>query len=85
MFITASDFWLTTLLKLNSKMDVFLPSFTSLAKAVIFHNTLEQLLLCYGLFQPHVRTQLEKRHLKDVLKMSYKSTQDISVRCLLDA
>ena len=29
--------------------------------------------------------QSAKRHLKDVLKMSYEDTQDISARCLLDA
>ena len=29
-------------------------------------------------------TQSEKRHLKDVLKMPYEETQDISARCLLD-
>ena len=31
------------------------------------------------------KTQPAKRHLKDVLKMSYEDTQDISARCLLDA
>ena len=50
MFVTASDFWLTTLLKLNSTIDVFPPSFTNLARAVISHNTLERLLLCYEFF-----------------------------------
>ena len=47
MFVTASDFCLATLLKLNSTIDVFPPSFTNLARAVISHNTLERLLLCY--------------------------------------
>ena len=47
MFVTASGFWFTTLLKLNSTIDVFPPSFTNLARVVISHNTLERLLLCY--------------------------------------
>ena len=47
MFVTASDFWFTTLLKMNSTIDVFPPIFTNLARAVISHNTLERLLLCY--------------------------------------
>ena len=47
MFVTASDFWFTTLLKMNSTIDVFPLSFTNLARAVISHNTLERLLLCY--------------------------------------
>ena len=47
MFVKASDFWFTTLLKMNSAIDVFPPSFTNLARAVISHNTLERLLLCY--------------------------------------
>ena len=29
--------------------------------------------------------QLAKRHIKDILKMSYEDTQDILARCLLDA
>ena len=37
------DFWPTTLLKLNSKMNVFPWSFTNLARSVICHNTLERL------------------------------------------
>ena len=47
MFVTASDFWCTALLKMNSGIDVFPPSFTNLARAVISHNNLEWLLLCY--------------------------------------
>ena len=47
MFVTASDFWFTTLLKMNSTIYVFPLSFTNLARAVISHNTLERLLLCY--------------------------------------
>ena len=47
MFITASDFRLITLLKLNSTIDVFPPSFTNLAGVFISHDTLELLLLCY--------------------------------------
>ena len=47
MFVTASDFWLTTLLKLNSTIDVFPPNCTNLARAVISHNTLGRLLRCY--------------------------------------
>ena len=43
MFVTASDFWFPTLLKINSTIDVFPPSFTNLARAVIFRNTLEPL------------------------------------------
>ena len=39
MFITASDFWPTTLLKSNSTTDVFLQSFINLARTVISHNT----------------------------------------------
>ena len=50
MFVKASDFWFTTLLKMNSAIDVFPPSFTNLARAVISHNTLERLLLCYEIF-----------------------------------
>ena len=48
MFVTASDFWFTTLLKMNSTIYVFPLSFTNLARAVISHNTLERLLLCYA-------------------------------------
>ena len=47
MFVTASDFWFTTLLKMNSTIDVYVLCFTNLARAVISHNTLELLLLCY--------------------------------------
>ena len=47
MFVTASDVWLTTLLKMNSAIDVFPPIFKNLARAVISHNTLELLLLCF--------------------------------------
>ena len=39
MFIIASTFWPTTLLKLNPTMDVFAQSFTNLARTVISHNT----------------------------------------------
>ena len=44
MFVTASDFWFTTLLKTNSTIDVFPPSLINLARAVIYHNTLRLLL-----------------------------------------
>ena len=47
MFVTASYFCFKTLLKMNSTIDVFTPIFTNLTRAVIFHNTLERLLLCY--------------------------------------
>ena len=43
MFITASDFWPKTLVKLNSTMDVFCQSFKNLTRAVPCHNTLERL------------------------------------------
>ena len=49
MCITASTLlktlYFTTLLKLNSTMDVFSPSYTNLARAFISHHTLEHLLL----------------------------------------
>ena len=47
MFVTASYFCFKTLLKMNSTIDAFTPIFTNLARAVISHNTLERLLLCY--------------------------------------
>ena len=47
MFVTASDFWFTTLLKMNSTIDVFPSSFTNLARAVVSQNILERLLLCF--------------------------------------
>ena len=50
MFVTASGFWFTTLLKMNSTIDLFPLSFTNLASAVISHNTLELLLLCYEFY-----------------------------------
>ena len=46
MFITASVFRSTTLLKLSSTMDVFSRRFINLARAVACCNTLERLLLC---------------------------------------
>ena len=47
MFVTASDFWFATLLKMNSTVDVFPPSFTNLARAVVSQNILERLILCF--------------------------------------
>ena len=47
MFVTVSDFRFTTILKMNSTLDAFPPSFINLTRAVISHNTLEQGLLCY--------------------------------------
>ena len=47
LFVTASYFWFTTLLKMNTTIDIFPPSFTNVARAVISHNTLERMLLCY--------------------------------------
>ena len=47
MFVTASDFWFTNLLKMNSAIDVFPLSFTKLGRAVLSYYTFEQLLLCY--------------------------------------
>ena len=47
MFVTASDFWFKTLLKMNSTIDVFIPIFTNLAREVVSHTTLERVLLCY--------------------------------------
>ena len=47
MFVTASNFWFTSLMKMNSTIDIFPPSFTNIARAAISHNTLEPLVLCY--------------------------------------
>ena len=49
MFVTALDFWFTTFLKMNPRIDVFPQSCTNLDTTVITHNTLEPLLLCYEL------------------------------------
>ena len=48
--ISEKDFWPTTLLKLNSKMNVFPWSFTNLARSVICHNTLERCFCTNGFY-----------------------------------
>ena len=55
MFVTASHFWFTTLLKMNTIIDVSPLSFTNLAQAVISRNTLERSLLwVFITFHPYL-------------------------------
>ena len=55
MFVTASHFWFTTLLKMNTIIDVSPLSFTNLAQAVISRNTLEwSLLWVFITFHPYL-------------------------------
>ena len=55
MFVKASNFWFKTILKMNSTTDVFPPSFTNLAGAIISLNTVERLLLFYEFLRPFIR------------------------------